>query len=253
MPLAIGGWALKSRLALRMGFVCLHQCSTMTPEQQRFRYHAKADPELCFWMLGDVWELFDGKSITDDKVCDARAGLVTYPSGEVLCQFGGSRMIPDGVHFMVGPVYQDHKPGYHSSLVRNGEGGVEVWHGPSRSQEGDSRYYYSTVVLNRTCHRIRVTKFAPFKRGLMGIRKEPETGYYSPTQFREWFRVKDEQGWIAPGEQVADPDNYGSGSGIWAYFFETDQGDQFIATSPLENRRAFNKDPKGTLPRFKFE
>lgn len=225
----------------------------MNREQERFRYHTKADPGLRFWILNAVWNSVDGAAVTDEEIRESRAGLVTYPSGEVLCQYDEFRMVPDEVHFMVGPIYQDDAPGYHSSLVRNGEGGVEVRLGPSRSQEGNPRYHYSTLVLNRTQHRVRVTKFAPFLRGLMGIRKEPKMGYYSPIQFREWFRVKDELGWIAPGEEVADPDNYGSGSGVWAYFFEADQGDRFIATSPLECNPRLNGKPKGGLPRFKFE
>ena len=109
-------------------------------------------------------------------------------------------------------------------------------HGLSRSQPGDIRYYYSTEITNLTTERVRVLKFGPFLRGLFGINRDPETGYYSPTQFREWFRIRDPQGWIEPGEQVCDPDNYGRGDGVWAYFFESSGGQRFIATAPLEHK-----------------
>ena len=210
----------------------------MNADQQRFRYHTSADPELGFWVLSTDWEQRKSSQISDDDIQQSQAGLVTYPSGEVLCQYGDFRKIPEGVHFMTGPSYSDDGPGFRRDLVRNGDRGILVTHGPSRSQEGDSRYYYSTKVINMTQQRVRVTKFAPFSRGLFGVKKEPDIGYYSPTQFREWFRVEDSQGWIDPGASAQDPDNYGSGGGVWAFFFETDRGDTFISTAPLENNES---------------
>ena len=206
----------------------------MNADRQRFRYHTRVDPELRFWVLGSEWEQCESSSISDDEIRQSKAGLVTYPSGEVLCQYGDSTKAPEGVHFMTGPDYSDDAPGFRRNLVRNGDGGVQVVHGPSRSQAGDARYYYSTEVINLTRHRVKVTKFAPFSRGLFGVKRDPDIGYYSPTQFREWFRVENDQGWIGPGGCVRDPDNYGSGSGVWAFFLESDQGDKFIATAPLE-------------------
>lgn len=222
----------------------------MNADQQRFRYHTSVDPELGFWVLGSDWERREPNSISDDEIRKSKAGLVTYPSGEVLCQYGDFRKAPEGVHFMTGPSYSDDAHGYRSNLVRNGDGGIQVVHGPSRSQGGDARYHYSTEVINLTQHRVRVTKFAPFSQGLFGIKRDPDIGYYSPTQFREWFRVGDAQGWIEPGGSACDPDNYGSGSGVWAFFFETDQGGTFIATAPLEHNPKSNKpwDATGDKP-----
>ncbi|MEM1059860.1 MAG: hypothetical protein AAGK14_11475 [Verrucomicrobiota bacterium] len=207
----------------------------MNADQQRFLYHTSVDPGLGFWVLSSDWEKREPSEISDDDIRQSKAGLVTYPSGEVLCQFGDFRKTPEGVHFMTGPSYSDDAPGFRRNLVRNGDGGVQVIHGPSRSQAGDARYNYSTKVTNMTQQRVRVTKFAPFSQGLFGIKEEPDIGYYSPLQFREWFRVENPQGWIDPGASAQDPDNYGSGGGVWAFFFETDQGDTFISTAPLEH------------------
>ena len=210
----------------------------MNADQQRFRYHTSADPELGFWVLSTDWEQCEPSEISDDAIRQSKAGLVTYPSGEVLCQYGDFQKTPEGVHFMTGPSYSDSAPGFRRNLVRNGAGGVQVIHGPSRSQAGDSRYYYSTKVINMCQQRVRVAKFAPFSRGLLGVEKEPDIGYYSPTQFREWFRVDDPHGWIRPGAYAQDPDNYGRGHGVWAFFFETDEGESFIATAPLEHHES---------------
>ncbi len=208
----------------------------MHPDKQRFRYHAQVDPEMTFWLRETQWTRRASESITDDEIRRSRGGLVTYPSGEVLCHFGALRELPDGVHFMEGPCYQDGSPGFDRRRVRNGEGGVLVVHGPSRSQSGDPRHHYSTTVTNHTKHRIKATKFVFLDKRFFGIKKEPKGGYYSPVQFREWFRVQDPDGWIEPGASVCDPDNYGKGRGIWAFFFETEHGELFIATAALERR-----------------
>ena len=84
----------------------------MDVDQQRFRYHTEVDPKLGFWILDTKWIRVDPKSISDDEIRQSRAGLVTYGSGEVLCQFGVVETIPAGVHFMRGPVYSDEEPGF---------------------------------------------------------------------------------------------------------------------------------------------
>lgn len=208
----------------------------MTSEKDRYCYHAEADPQLRFWVLTSGWSSVQPESITPDFVREAKAGLVTYPSGEILCQFGIVRQPPPGTHYMRGPVYADDGPGYDRALVRNGKGGVEIAHGPSISQSGDPRQHYSTTLINLSDRKVRVTKFATFARGMLGIKREPIEGYYSPIQFREWYRVPDSEGWIEPNEHVCDPDNYGNGNGVWAYFFEDDRGGAMIATAPLGNK-----------------
>lgn len=218
----------------------------MGAEQQRFHYHLQKDPSFAFYVREDVdtpWirieSFIEGRFVGSEAALPASAagaGLVAYPSGEVLCAFGEIGRPPVGVHFMNGPEYRDNTPGFDARLVRNGLGGVAITHGPSASQPGDARRFYSTGVRNSGSSRIRVYKFGPFDRGLLGISKEPKAAYYSPRQFREWYRVPDPEGWIAPGEEVCDPDNYGCGRGVWAYFFESIDGDKFIGTAPLERR-----------------
>jgi len=81
-----------------------------------------------------------------------------------------------------------------------------------------------------------VFKFAPYSRGLFGRLFREYEGYYSLLQFREWFRVKDNEGWISPNETVCDPDNFGCGKGSWLYFFEffeNEYGEVFISSIEL--------------------
>ncbi len=210
----------------------------MTEDQLRFQYHCNKDPELRFWLRTDFWTLIDPHHLTEKQILQAKAGIVTYPSGEVLCQFGSYRSMPDGAFFMNGPTYQDQHPTFHRKYVRNGAKGIQVRHGPSRSQQGDPRNQYSTTLTNLYHLPLRVIKFAPLQKTLLSYAEFPGQGYYSPTQFREWFRVPDAEGWIQPMESVCDPDNYGQGNGIWGYFLMDPEANLFIATVPLEHQPA---------------
>ncbi len=205
----------------------------MHPEKRRFQYHTQIDPDLRFWLLDMQWRETDPATLDAETIDRAKAGLVTYPSGEILCMFGAPPFLPHGVFFMQGPTYSDAGPAFDRRLIWNGAGGVEVSHGLSRSQ-GESPRNYSTEVRNLSDHPVWVTKFGAVSKGLLGFRQP--TAYFSPTQFREWYRVPDPDGWIPPGGRACDPENYGSGRGLWAYFFENNQGENFIATAPLERR-----------------
>ena len=189
-----------------------------------------------FWLFGSAWTRVDAGEVSEASVSSASSGVVGYASGEILCQFGEADTLPAGFHFMSGPTYFDKEPGFRRRLVRNGKGGAQVEHGASRSQQGDPQRHYATKLTNLTERPVRVTKFAPFPKGFFGVPSEPPKGYYSPTQFREWFRVSDPDGWIQPGESVCDPDNYAWGRGVWAYFLEDDRGERFIATAPLKRK-----------------
>jgi hypothetical protein len=218
-----------------------------TPDLGRFLHHLREEPQYSFFVTtaqypawvrvfgsreGFLWG--EGVHVPLDQVLTC---VAAYPSGEILAAEGRLRYLPAGTHIMPGPVYHDDSPDYRRGNVRNGWGGVIIAHEDSPLQPEDWQCNYATRIRNATPRRIRVYKFCFLEKGLFGLRKKPEQGYYSPRQFREWFRVPDPEGWIAPSEVVCDPYNYGSGSGAWAYFFETDTAEKFIGTAEVERRR----------------
>jgi len=83
---------------------------------------------------------------------------------------------------------------------------------------GRARCY---CFYNKYIHNAKTGKF----------NREQYRSYYSGKQFQNWYGVK-ESGWIDPGETVIDNDNYGGKSGIWIYFGETEDGEEFIAMAP---------------------
>ena len=137
---------------------------------------------------------------------------------------------------MFEPVYSHNVPGFRRRFVRNGHGCDKVMHGLSRTQLGNSKRHCLTTVVNQILIRFRMTKTAPFKKGLCGIKMNPDKAHYPPTQFCEWFRVPGAEAWFAAGERVSDLDKNGSGPAMRVYSFQTTEGYHFIDTAPLGNK-----------------
>jgi hypothetical protein len=203
-------------------------------ELNRLRYYLANEPTLIAYVKTRKddryeWEnVVPGENLDLDKI---RGYVVTYPSGEIVDEYMLSGTLPDGVYFMEGPTYQDDSDKYCKKMVNNEI--VIITHGECLSRPDDPEYY-STTIMNNSGVGIRIYKFVGLGKlfGVFGPRDDG-SGYYSPRQFIEWFRVRDKKGWIAPGESVTDPENWSGGAGIWAYFFEKENGGRFISTVPL--------------------
>ena len=208
--------------------------ASMGSELTRLGFYLAYEPTLTAYVRTRTskrheWtEVSTGVAIDLDKV---GGYVVTYPSGEIVDHFRMRGRPPEGAHFMEGPTYQDDSSKYKKSLVDNKM--VSMAHGPCLSRP-DEAEYYSTTITNLSDVRIRILKFVGLWKtfGLFAPRDDG-SGYYSPRHFIEWFRVSDKEGWIAPSESVTDPENWGAGAGIWAYFLEKEGGGQFIGTIPL--------------------
>ena len=207
----------------------------MQIERARLKHYLENDPSLRFYVAKGVSSGTRLAGVSPGEEIDFQSinsFVVAYPSGEVLEEFGSYGHLPEGLFFMEGPVYKDSTEGYRRGSVDNSK--VKISN--SRCvRRPDDPTYYSTTIQNTGTTRVRVYKFAPLSKiwGLFYPR-EPHPGYYSPRQFIEWFRVGGDDGWIAPGESVEDPDNYGFSRGIWVFFFEEEEGGRFIATCPLD-------------------
>lgn len=193
------------------------------------------------WPLGQpTWwrkvESYDSErlQLDDHTLVDpaqVRSHLLVYPNNEVL---SGVRLFspgPPGVRFLEslpGP----REPFYlESAQVEFGKSVCKVTHGRFRREGG--RYCYSTTLTNLSVWPIRISRFAAFRpQGKAFVLNTVTGAYFTDEQFVAWYAAP-EDGWIPPGGEATDPSNYGGGAGFWAYFGETRDGHDFVATAPL--------------------
>ena len=205
----------------------------MNKDKTRFKYHLENDASMRFFLRKDSWNEYAPSDVTDQILSSSMARIVCYPSGEAMFMYGQMHPVPEGVTFNNGANYLDDRPDYSKNLLQLGEGKVSIQHGDSLSQDEDPRSHYSTSVKNISEGKLRVFKFAAYQKGLFGKLTRESEGFYSPRQFKEWFRVPDQDGWILPNQTVCDPDNFGYANGYWIYFFEDEKGDVFISRITL--------------------
>lgn len=93
------------------------------------------------------------------------------------------------------------------------------------------RWYHYTTLINLSCEKISVNKFAGYghKSGV-DVLNTITGGYFSEQHFQEWYGVA-EDGWLKPGQTVTDPNNYSRRDAYWVYFCVTGSGKEFVARS----------------------
>ncbi len=165
-------------------------------------------------------------------LAEVRAFVVSYPNGQVLdCE-------PAGLPSPAGLTGLTRGRGEDDDLLRpedleEGRKYIEVKYGRSELAPGDPNRY-STTLVNISGQRIKVLRFAGYKRTREGWKLSTVTGsFYSAEEFRAWYGLG-KSAWIAPGEAAADPNNYGSPPVLWAYYCRAEDGKEFIAGGVLE-------------------
>ncbi len=155
------------------------------------------------------------------------AFLVVYPNGEVLSAEQEFYPLPEGVTIL------ETKPHPLQDILNpeelnGGQAFVKINFGPSVPRHKEPGHY-STTLQNISDKKIRVLKFAGFTRSGTGFQLSTVTGdYFSADEFINWYGVA-KDGWILPGQTVADPNNYGGSDGYWVYYFETEESKEFAA------------------------
>lgn len=115
-----------------------------------------------------------------------------------------------------------------AELLSAGARHVTVTHGECVIKDG--KKCYSTSLTNISNQRVRVRAFGGFGKvqdtyALANYTKE----WFTAQNFAEWYGVAGD-GWIRPGETVADNSNWGgSDDGFWAYWCETEDQKRFMA------------------------
>jgi hypothetical protein len=170
---------------------------------------------------------------TVSKPAEVRSYLLVYPNNEAM---GGRNLFypfPSGLKFFGPEAAVTKGPmSFDSAAVALGRSTCTASHNRFRKNE-QGKQVYATTLKNISQQRIRIQKFAGFRpSGDKYVLSTVSRNFYSAEQFQSWYSTAAD-GWIKPGEEVADDSNYGRGRGIWAYFGETEDGKHFITIAPL--------------------
>nr|WP_295768200.1 hypothetical protein [Rhodoferax sp.] len=111
--------------------------------------------------------------------------------------------------------------------LEDGRRFVDITFGASASEQGNVNHY-STSLKNKSSNQIRIYSFGGyhFRHGTWELNTIHKR-LYSAGRFVQWYGLQSQ--WIAPGETVCFPNNSGSRPIIWAYHFEDEDGNAFIA------------------------
>jgi hypothetical protein len=166
------------------------------------------------------------------RISGVRAFAVAYASGQLLDAEQCGLPLPKGLSGLSSASLTD------SDVLRlddleSGRAYVQMVYGPCATRPRD-RNYYATTLTNISTERIRVHRFAGYRKCREGWKLFTVTGqFYSADEFREWYGLGSSV-WIEPGQAVTDPNNYGSPPVLWAFYCESAFGKQFVAGTVLE-------------------
>jgi hypothetical protein len=165
-------------------------------------------------------------------LAEVRLFVVAYPGGQLVDCEMGDLPEPPGV-FDWGPEPVPDIDVLKAADLEEGRKYVHVSYGPSELRPRD-RGHYSTTLTNVSGQRVRVLRFAGYKRTPLGWVLHTVTGgFFSAEEFREWYG-QGEREWLGPGESACDPNNYGGPPVLWAYYCQAEDGSEFIAGGVLE-------------------
>jgi len=179
----------------------------------------------------------DNDSVTIDgrgtlPLSGVKAFIVAYPNGQLVDCCAGGLALPEGFSGL-SPAGDADDDTLELADLRLGERYIQVTFGRSASRP-DDRNCYSTTLTNISNERIRVNRFAGYGKTTRGWKLSTVTNkFYSAEEFREWYGLRTGE-WILPGESATDPNNYGTPPVLWAYYCESESGDQFVAGSVLQ-------------------
>ena len=159
-------------------------------------------------------------------VSDVSSFIVAYSSGEILDSERMFEPQPEGIFYIARKI-EETQDVLRGEELEAGKASVEIRFGICSSRPREP-YYYSTTLKNISQSKLRIVKFGGYsKDGNEWILNTITRGFFTGEQFKQWYGV-DNDGWIKPGQEVTDPNNYGGPTGLWTYYCVTDTDEQFI-------------------------
>lgn len=157
------------------------------------------------------------ESDSAEPITRARGILLLYPRTREVCHVDGlgQSHLPYGASYM--RASGNNSPTLWASAL-SGSGPLLIEYSKSPVWPDDPSYY-ETRIKNCAPEPVRVEHFGAFCRRWFQLRLNNVTGdLYSALQFQDWYGVRDDAGWIQPGETVTDMANYGGPKIWWVYW-----------------------------------
>jgi hypothetical protein len=233
-------WADERVTGTRQGRDFWLELSFYLQSLDRYRVHVSdSDTMPVTWHR--VTAFSEDRLRTDDGLTLAlesvRRFAVTYPN-HVLTTLvpDDSQPLPPGARFQPEGEPPDPEPLWESQLEA-GRFHVRIDFSASGPKPHDPNHF-TTTFTNFGARRVRVLRFGAYRKTRQGYVLHTITGtLFTGEDFVSWYAAPAD-GWIAPGQSVSDPANYGAPSTLWAWFCETEDGDRFIASgTPSEARK----------------
>lgn len=175
----------------------------------------------------------DNFYITDKgkvKKTNIKKYCVLYPSGEILNISHNSLNIPEEAYWIADNDIADFKEFSESEVTLNSN---DVCINMKESKNPQSAYY-TTEIKNNLNVRIFPIAFGDYiKKDKKYLLNNVINTVYSDIQFKNWYNCKNE--YLAPGEIVFDPNNYGDNDSYWIYIFQTENGEIIKAGKYAKN------------------
>jgi len=193
----------------------------------------------------DNWQKIRSKS--EIKTARLKNFCVCYSSGEILEIYSNVEKIPSDAHWI-----EDNRNeglGFEEIAfdeVDLSQKEIEITNKVSKNPSG---VYYETTITNKTGENIYPIAFGGYQKyeekGAFVLDNVVDNAY-SAEQFKSWYGLK--RDFLASGESVSDPNNYGDGDGYWIFVFKTESGEIktagcFLRDLVIENmqKRAIEK------------
>jgi hypothetical protein len=166
------------------------------------------------------------------KLSEVTAYLVAYPSGTLVDRRGPDALPMPAWASGLKAAEVTEQDELTPADLKEGQSLVRIAFGRSTAKP-DSRDHYSTTLTNVSDRRVRVLKFAGYSRSGSAFVLNTVSGrFFTAADFKEWYGQAAD--WIAPGQAVTDPNNYGSPPVLWAYYCEAEGGRSFLTGGVIE-------------------
>ena len=153
--------------------------------------------------------------------------VVAYPGGRIIDANAPFEPLPPGLHFPEPTPAMEEDILHRGDLAASADWLVVEFGPPEFPDPIPERWRIR--LTNSGPEAIRIVSFGIYDCDGDECILATESGVaYSAEEFLEWFH-RGEDPWLEPGESAEDPNGFGRSGQVWAFYFETQSGEDRLA------------------------